>query len=131
MKIFKKILIVLVLMLCSFASVAPVWAEPSNVCEDPKIKNDPQLAQMAGCTDTKRADEVINNVMPVVFGAMGVLAVGVMIFGGIMYAISVGDAQKAYRARHIIMYGLIGFIVSLLAYAIVKFISVSLAGAAV
>ncbi len=126
----KKILAILTLGLTlvgGLVGALPVMADGTDMCDD--FKNDSQLYEAAGCQNTKRADEVVNGVMQVVFACVGLLAVGVMILGGVMYVTSVGDAQRAYRARNIILYGVIGLIVSLMAYAIVFFVSGALSGA--
>lgn len=105
--------------------VQPVLAA-DNACDDPAIPED--IKNAAGCTETTRAETVVNNVLKVVTGLLAVLAIGVMIFGGFMYVTSTGEAQKAYRARHIIIYGLVGLVVSLLASAIVHFVGQGLRG---
>lgn len=103
--------------------VASVYADES-VCSDPNISDD--LKAAAGCKKTETADKVANNVINVVLTLVGILAVGVMIFGGITYVTSTGDASKTMRAKNIIMYGLIGLMITLLAYAIVFFVSGSI-----
>lgn len=125
----KKILAIFILGLTlvgGLVGALPAMADGANVCDD--FASDPQLAGVAGCQDTKRADEVVNGVMQVVFACVGLLAVGVMILGGVMYVTSVGDAQRAYRARNIILYGVIGLVVTLMAYAIVFFVSGAISG---
>lgn len=81
------------------------------------------LADVAGCNTTTRGDQVANSLIEVVIGLVGVLAVGVMIYGGVMFVISTGDASKITKARNIMIYGVVGLVVTILAYAIVKFVS--------
>lgn len=99
--------------------VQPAWADAESVCDDPKISN--ELKEQAGCnlaaTDT--ADKYAKKVIQTVLSVLGVVAVIMIIIGGIMYIISTGDAAKVHRAKNIILYSIIGLIVSLLAYAIV------------
>lgn len=92
-----------------------------DVCSDTSIPE--ELREAAGCKTTKKADEVVNEVLKVVLSFVGVIAVGVMIYGGAMYMTSNGDSGKIQRAKNIIMYGLIGMVVAMLAYTIVHFIS--------
>lgn len=92
----------------------------SDLCNDDKI--DDALKQAAGCKDTKRADDLANTVINIVLSAVGILAVGVMVYGGFVYLTSNGSAQKLEKAKHAIMYGLIGLVVCLLAYSIVIFV---------
>lgn len=64
----------------------------------------------------------IKNVINAVLGVVGVLAVIVIIIGGIYFIISQGDSAKITRARNTILYGVVGLIVALLAFAIVNFV---------
>ena len=55
-------------------------------------------------------------------GALGIIAVIVIIIGGIGYMTSAGDAGKVKKAKDTILYGIIGMIICVLAYAIVNFV---------
>lgn len=65
-------------------------------------------------------------IINVVLGFSGVIAVGVMIYGGFLFLSSSGDAGKVKRGQDAIKYGLIGLVVALLAYAIVAFVSMAI-----
>lgn len=52
----------------------------------------------------------------------GAIAVIVIIFGGIRYVTSTGDATRVKQAKDTILFGIIGLVISLLAFAIVKFV---------
>ena len=45
-----------------------------------------------------------------------------VLLGGIMFALSSGDAQKAAKARNTVLYAVVGLAVSLFASAIVNFV---------
>lgn len=115
-------LVMSALMLVGGLGMVPVMAE-GDLCED--FKDNPELAEAAGCNTTKKADSVINTVIEIVLAIMGVVAVGVMIYGGYLYMTSIGDASKAKRARDVILYGLVGLVVALLAFAIVSLVGTS------
>jgi len=66
--------------------------------------------------------DVAQIVINVALWAIGIIAVGFVIFGGIKYAMSQGDAAKAKNARDTIMYAVIGLIVAILAFVIVNFV---------
>ena len=102
---------------------APVKADSLGDSELCNEITDPLLQEAAGCNTTKKADEVVNAVLTVVLSFVGVIAVGVIIYGGAMYMTSNGDSGKIQRAKNIIMYGIIGMVVALLAYTIVHFVS--------
>lgn len=63
----------------------------------------------------------------VVYVVVGVIAVIFIIIGGINYTTSQGDPVKVKKAKDTILYGIIGLIVSLLAFAIVQFVLDALA----
>lgn len=64
----------------------------------------------------------LNTIINVALGVIGFLAVVMIIVGGVQYTTSAGDAQKVTKAKNTIMYGIIGLVIALLAYAIVNFV---------
>lgn len=52
----------------------------------------------------------------------GAFAVIMIIYGGILYALSSGDATKTKKAKDTILYAVIGLAVALLSYAIVTYV---------
>ena len=64
----------------------------------------------------------LKNVLQVVIGLVGILSVVMIIYGGIQYTTSVGDAQKVTKAKNTILYAIIGLIISLLSFAIVTWV---------
>ncbi|MCR4752919.1 MAG: pilin [Candidatus Saccharibacteria bacterium] len=79
-----------------------------------------QVTQVDGGGTNLQA--TVNNVLSVVFTLVGVIAVIVIIIGGVYYITSNGDAEKIKKGKNTIMYGIIGLIVTLLAFAIVSFV---------
>ena len=67
-------------------------------------------------------ESTVKNVLSVVFAVIGVIAVIVIIIGGITYITSQGDSQKTQKAKNTIMYGVIGMVIALAAFAIVQFV---------
>lgn len=76
----------------------------------------------AGSNDLMKT---INTIISVVLGVLGILAVAYIIYGGFMFTTAAGDAAKTKKARETIMYGVIGLVVALLAFAIVNFVLTS------
>lgn len=67
-----------------------------------------------------------NSVWPLMQFALGILggiAVIMIVFGGIRFATSAGDASSVASAKKIILYAVVGLVVALLAGAIVTFIN--------
>jgi hypothetical protein len=66
---------------------------------------------------------VVQNISDVLIYIVGAVAVIMLIIGGLRYVISQGDAASVKQAKDTILYGIIGVVVALLAYAIVSFVS--------
>lgn len=76
-------------------------------------------------------DTLINNVTGIINGViavLGLVCVVVMIIGGVNYMISTGDAGKVKKAKDTILYGLIGLVVCVLAFALVNFVIKNIIG---
>ena len=70
-------------------------------------------------------------VIGIINGVVGVLAlvcVIVIIIGGVNYMTSSGDAGKVKKAKDTILYGVIGLVVCVLAFAIVNFVITNIIG---
>ena len=82
----------------------------------------------SGLKCTKTSDQkanlgnVIEQVTNVLLFIIGAISVIMIIIGGIKYTISNGDSGAITSAKNTIFYAVIGLVVALLAYAIVKFV---------
>lgn len=119
----KKVTAVIfgVMMLIGVSALAtvPVSAE-KTVCSDGSVSD--EMKELVGCDEDKTVDDVANTGLNLVLAATGIIAVGVMVYGGFVYLTSQGDPSKAKRGRDVILYGLVGLAVALLAFAIVTFV---------
>lgn len=108
----------------------PAMADALNLCDDDLISD--ELKEAAGCREQERQDDTIfpavKFFIDVVLSVVGVIGVGVIIYGGVSYTLSTGDAVKVNRAKNIILYGVVGMVVAGLAYVIVEFVSRSIPG---
>ena len=75
-----------------------------------------------GASSSLDLTDLIKQIINVVLGIVGIVAVVMMIMGGISFITSQGDAGKVTKARNTILYGVVGLIVALLAFAIVNFV---------
>jgi len=64
----------------------------------------------------------------VVYVVVGVIAVIFIIIGGINYTTSQGDPGKVKKAKDTVLYGIIGLIIALLAFAITAFVMNAMEG---
>ena len=66
--------------------------------------------------------DIVKNIFNVVIGVVGLIAVVMIVIGGISYTTSAGDSSKVKKAKDTILYGIVGLVISLLAFAIVNFV---------
>ena len=64
----------------------------------------------------------VQTIINVVLGIVAVIAVIMIIIGGIEYTVSRGDATKTKKGRDTIIYSVIGLVIALLSFAIVNFV---------
>ena len=83
---------------------------------------------LAGC-NVKQDNTLmptIKKIIDVIISVLGIAAVVVIVLGGVQYTTSAGDPARVKRAKDTILYGVIGLVVALLAWAIVNFVLTSL-----
>lgn len=71
-------------------------------------------------------DSAIETALQLVFGAAGAIALLIMVIAGLRYSLSRGDAQTVAKAKDTIIYALVGLVISISAFAIVRFATESL-----
>ena len=71
---------------------------------------------------TATIDSAISAIINGVIGLLAIICVVVIIIGGINYMTSGGDAGKVKTAKNTILYGLIGLVICVLAFAIVNWL---------
>lgn len=64
----------------------------------------------------------ITTIINAVIGILGLVCVVVMIIGGVNYMTSAGDAGKVKKGKDTILYGLIGLVICVLAFALVNWV---------
>ncbi|MBQ3320780.1 hypothetical protein IJG71_01460 [Candidatus Saccharibacteria bacterium] len=72
----------------------------------------------------------IINIINAVIGILGLVCVIVIILGGVQYMTSTGESSKVKKAKDTILYGVVGLVICVLAFAIVNFVIKNIIGAA-
>lgn len=104
------------------ATMAPVSAA-TMYCPDGTPTTDLTTCNgLTGGNNENNLMSTLNTIINVIVGIVGFLAVVMIIMGGISFATSQGDTGKTTKARNTILYGVVGLVVSLLAFAIVNFV---------
>ncbi|MDO4967312.1 MAG: pilin [Candidatus Saccharibacteria bacterium] len=104
-------------------------------CPDGKAST---TGDLSGCTTGNKGVNASQNkndlmstlttIINVIIGVIGFVAVIVIILGGVQYTTSAGDPGKVKKAKDTILYGIIGLVVALLAFAIVNFVLTAVMG---
>lgn len=119
-KIVAAIAIALV-GVCGLAK--PVFADDA-ICSNKELMGNEAWNKL-GCNDggpqKSGVQNLIVNILKVVIGAAGIVAVIYIVIGGFNYTTSLGDPNKIAKARKTILYAVVGLIVCALAFAIVNF----------
>jgi hypothetical protein len=68
---------------------------------------------------------IMHNVVNTLLIVLGMIAVIMIVIGGIRYTTSNGDASQIKGAKDTILYAVIGLIVAIMSYAIVQFVLAS------
>ena len=125
----KKILITFGLIIAivgSFITAAGIYENKAyaNSAADLIRKG----ADSTGQQDTRSAGDIAKDVVNIMFFIVGIMAVIMIIWGGIRYVLSAGNSAALTSAKNTIVYAVIGLIVAILAYAIVNFVINTVSG---
>ena len=121
MKIFTKILTVGMLMVGLLGVFTPAVSAANgiNICSN---GNENSVYCKNKNTGETQVNGIIKTIVEVLLTAVGAISIIMIVIGGIMFALSSGDAQKAAKARNTVLYAVVGLAVSLFASAIVNFV---------
>lgn len=127
MKILDKVkmtIAALAVAVLPMLALAPAANAVQFVCPDGKT----YAQDMTECDGLENENnqnnlmEIVSGIINVIVGVVGFVAVVVVILGGVQYTTSAGDAAKVKKAKDTIMYGIIGLVIAILAFAIVNFV---------
>ncbi|MBQ8985550.1 hypothetical protein IJ076_03370 [Candidatus Saccharibacteria bacterium] len=122
----KKIL-KLVLPLIIFMTLVGVTVFNGFDANAMTLREGAEAARCDQCPENLFGDNgIFKQITNVVLYIVGVIAVIMLIIGGIKYVVSGGDAKKVTDAKNTVLYAIIGLIISFLAFAIVNFVITSL-----
>lgn len=128
LKKFKSIVTSIVAIAAFAAPMAvPAMASaaadiPSNLCAGASLSTTTCDAQSAGSDAATKVDGIIATVINIFSLVVGIVAVIMIIVGGLKYITSGGDSGNVTGAKNTILYAVIGLVVVALAQFIVKFV---------
>lgn len=117
----KKVFGVITSFTLSFAAL--ILLGTSSVEAQSSIQAGAQAAQGTGVPSTLFGNGgVITTITNVLLFIAGALAVIMLIWGGLRYATSAGNASSVTAAKNTILYAIVGLIIAFLAFAIVNWV---------
>ncbi|MCJ1964747.1 hypothetical protein [Candidatus Nanosynbacter sp. TM7-057] len=121
MKIFTKILTAGILMIGLLGVFTPAVSAANgiDICSN---GNENSVYCKNKSSGETQVNGIIKTIVEVLLTAVGAISIIMIVIGGIMFALSSGDAQKAAKARNTVLYAVVGLAVSLFASAIVNFV---------
>ncbi len=116
----KQILrIILPTLVISLIGVAVVASPVSALT----LQEGVEAARCDGCpANLFGNDGVFKQITNTILYVVGIVAVIMLIIGGVKYVISGGDSKKVTDAKNTVLYAIIGLIICLLSFAIVNFV---------
>ncbi|MEK9130098.1 MAG: hypothetical protein AAB526_01740 [Patescibacteria group bacterium] len=90
------------------------------------LLNTATIGESGLSTSTTNLKTMIMKVIGIVLGFLGIIAVIIVIIGGFKWMTSGGAEDKTKAARDLIVSGMIGLVIVLIAYTIVHFVSEAL-----
>ena len=111
-------------------AVAPVYDGVVSAADKTSISTGAEAAKPTGASSTLFGKgSIFQTIVDAMLYIIGAVSVVMLIYGGIRYTISGGDQSSVTAAKNTILYAIIGIVVAFLAYAVVHWVLVSLAGA--
>ena len=123
MKIFTKILTAGILMIGLLGAFTPAVSAANgiDICSKENGSDNSVYCQNKDKGEGQ-VNGIIKTIVEVLLTAVGAISIIMIVIGGIMFALSSGDTQKAAKARNTVLYAVVGLAVSLFASAIVNFV---------
>lgn len=119
----KLISLAIAVVMCGMVTVANVASGVSALT----LREGAEAARCEGCPEDLFGDTgVFKQITNTVLYIVGIIAVIMLIVGGIKYVISGGDAKKVTDAKNTVLYAIIGLVIAFLAFAIVNFVIAAL-----
>lgn len=105
-------------ILSPMVSASPADVIGGDVCSDNELCN----------SDTAGSGlfSIIKTIVQVMLVVGGIVAVIMIIMGGIKFIISNGNQEKIKSARDTILYSVVGLVVTIVAFAVVSFVTTEL-----
>lgn len=68
------------------------------------------------------SSNTVSTVLTLAFGVMGAISFLLIVLSGLRFSLSRGNSEAVAKARNSIIYSAVGLVISMLAFAIVRFV---------
>jgi hypothetical protein len=123
MTLFKNIIMALALVIgftvvgvVSSGATHSVLAQADEVCKGVNLNGS------GTCDDGGKVTDIMRVVLNILSWVAGIIALIMIIIGGIKFGLSGGDSNKISSARGSIVYAIVGIVIVALAQVIVRFV---------
>lgn len=118
-KLLKLLAVPIFTLGVGLAPTLPVSAAPiDSAYEACGTSNSPVCANV----DDAQVNTLVQTIINILLYVLGIIAVIMIIVGGIRYTTSNGDASSLTSAKNTILYSVVGLVVALMAWTIVNFV---------
>ncbi len=114
MKNYKKILILIILAAGIFLLSKMTSAQVFGGLE--------QARNTAGFAEGVTVESQVGNVISIILGFVGIVFLGLTLYGGFVWMIARGNEQEVEKAKNILTAAVIGLVIVLAAYAVTYFV---------
>ena len=114
----KLLRVILPILICGVFAVAMVSNASALT-----LQEGARAAQCDGCpSDLFGSTGVFKQVTNTILYIVSIIAVIMLIIGGIKYVVSGGDSKKVTDAKNTVLYAIIGLVICFLSFAIINFV---------
>jgi ABC-type Fe3+ transport system permease subunit len=118
----KKILSKIGQIITGASAAATLWAG-RVMAESNPAQDGADAAKPDGVPTSLIGPEgIFTQVTTLMLYVIGIVSVVMLIWGGLRYVVSGGDSKKVTDAKNTILYAIIGLIIAILAYAVIRFV---------
>ena len=124
----KKILSKIGQIATGASAAATLWAGRVMAAGNP-AQDGADAAKPDGVpTDLIGPDGIFTQITTTALYIIGFISVIMLIWGGLRYIVSGGDSKKVTDAKNTILYAIIGLVIAIFAYAIIRFVISAIGG---
>ncbi len=107
-----------------FVCAGVVYLAPAPVSAIDSGANDKfkESVNKVGGSEASLLPATVTSVINILLFVAGLIAVIIIVVGGLRFVTSEGDAASANKAKNSVVYALVGLVLAVLAYAIVNFV---------